>query len=121
MVSPDGNFKTYREIIPTKEPPVNPYLALSLRDLSLIEMHNETYLASSDDINPVINFDKLRLVYPILSFIQNLQKVGYSIEVHPGIQTYLDNLKVLTEKQLWAVSKAQEPYEQRETRSPTIL
>jgi len=120
LISPVGNFHLYREILQKKDLPINPYIALSLRDLSVIEMNNETFTDNDEKSKTVINFQKLRLIYPHFTTIQKLQSTPYVYEPNPVIQTFLDTTKILNEEQIWSVSKVHEPFSHREQRSPSI-
>jgi len=98
IFSPQSNYIAYREILSTKKEPINPYLALELRDISLIELHNESTLENA------INFDKLRLLGGHLLYIKKLQVTPYVIPNDDLVQSYLSNLTVLSENLLWEYS-----------------
>jgi hypothetical protein len=83
--------------------PINPYLALTLRDLSLIELHNETRLNSS-----LINLEKLRLVSNTLLPLKKMQEVSYTFVKHAAIQRYLLKYQVLDEEELYKLASTTE-------------
>ena len=78
-------------------------MALNLRDLSLIELHNKTTLSNS-----LINIEKLRLVSNILMPLKKMQEANYQFVKIPGMQRWLANYQVLDEDELYKLASMTE-------------
>jgi len=81
-----------------------PYVGLYLRDITFIS-ENEDYVDKE-----LINFQKMRLFADVVEEIETLQLQTFNLqEVEEPIVQFLNNLKVLGEKELYKISLEREP------------
>ena len=78
-----------------------PYMALLLRDLSLIELHNKTKLKDN-----MINLEKMRMVANILLPLRKLQDTPYLFPRNEQIVRYFLDYRTLSEDEMWDCSLA---------------
>ena len=71
LMSVAGSFKNYRAAFVEATPPLVPYMAVPLQDLTFIEQGNPDY------IGELINFEKRVLVSSVLDSVQRYQKVAF--------------------------------------------
>eukprot|EP00011_Vannellida_sp_DIVA3-517-6-12_P004440 CAMPEP_0114614398 /NCGR_PEP_ID=MMETSP0168-20121206/5634_1 /TAXON_ID=95228 ORGANISM="Vannella sp., Strain DIVA3 517/6/12" /NCGR_SAMPLE_ID=MMETSP0168 /ASSEMBLY_ACC=CAM_ASM_000044 /LENGTH=863 /DNA_ID=CAMNT_0001825447 /DNA_START=55 /DNA_END=2644 /DNA_ORIENTATION=+ len=100
--SMEKSYKLYRSILVTKSPPLIPYLGVNLKDLTFMEDGNPDFL---DDGKRIINFEKYRMIASIIAELLRYQQATYRIVPDPEIQYYLDNMVILSEKQLYTYSQ----------------
>lgn len=102
-MSPQSAFAAYREYIASVSPPCVPMLAVYLSDLTLVD-------ENVDLVFGLVNLDKLRLVYEIISRVQLYQHEAYStiMRVEP-LAAYLECLPRWSEDELYDISLALEP------------
>ena len=100
-----GNFKAYRSILEKSEPPCLPFLGLYLQDLTFIE---EVPTFSEQGVQQ-INWTKMQTLYKILYEILSLQKSAFNFEKVQYIQLYLTSVPILTQEELYKISKQKEP------------
>mmetsp|Transcript_19008 Transcript_19008/g.48341 ORF Transcript_19008/g.48341 Transcript_19008/m.48341 type:complete len:605 (-) Transcript_19008:112-1926(-) len=102
LMSPQHNFKAYRSLDHT--PPMIPYLAMYLRDLTFVNDGNKDYLEENATI---INFEKMMLfaerIYSWLDFTY----VPYALTSKDNIRNVLSNITWLDEEALHKCSKSQ--------------
>ncbi|KYR00468.1 RasGEF domain-containing protein [Tieghemostelium lacteum] len=104
LMAPKNNFKVYREVLHTKNPPCLPFLGLYLTDMTFIEE------ATPDLIdNGLINMVKRSHLATVIKEIQQFQKVPYSFTPVPIIRDYLLQINGLQERALYKQSKIIEP------------
>lgn len=103
LMSAESSFKTYRSAIHTANPPCLPYLGVYLKDLTFIEDGNK------DKINGLINFGKRRLLYTVISEIQQFQQKGYVFTHEAPVEAYLSEIATLDENELYNISLQCEP------------
>lgn len=103
LMSPSGNFKSYRNLDTT--PPTLPYLAISLRDLTFINDGNPDYIG-----NNLINFQKMVLFDEQIQKILKCQSTPYSLTRKEEIKSQLTNLYCVEEDELvkFATNKTDE-------------
>eukprot|EP00300_Choanocystis_sp_HF-7_P039875 c6222_g1_i1.p1 GENE.c6222_g1_i1~~c6222_g1_i1.p1 ORF type:complete len:815 (+),score=182.58 c6222_g1_i1:28-2445(+) len=82
-LSPDKNYKAYREHLKTADPPCVPYLGVYLSDLTFMEEGNKDFLP-----NGHINFFKSQLVSRVISEVMLYQQKGYNFHPVPQIQNF---------------------------------
>ncbi|KAI8823022.1 ras guanine nucleotide exchange factor domain-containing protein [Fimicolochytrium jonesii] len=126
-VSPKGQYANYRKVLKELVPPAVPFLGrylltichphifhsiftsfhvagVSLTDLTFMELGNPDFLPDTS----LINFDKRRKVYQILTgSIQKFQQQPYNLIVVPGIRDFLSglsNLQLLNDDELYEMS-----------------
>ncbi|PRP86627.1 Ras guanine nucleotide exchange factor [Planoprotostelium fungivorum] len=97
VFQPEGNHKNFRQILKAKNladstQPINPYFALHLRDLALVEMHNK------DKIGERINFHKMRVVAPIFAAMQRYQRVPYVYEHNAEMSMRLESISPIMDE-----------------------
>src|SRR4051812_28843670 len=100
----EGSFKNARQALSNSIPPCIPYLGTTLMDLTFIEEGNPDRLK-----NNLINFEKRKLVYTILSKIEQFQNVSYNFQRVPEIEELLKNLAQKSEKETYSLSLVCEP------------
>lgn len=100
----ESSFKTARQAINLAIAPSIPYIGITLMDLTFIEEGNPDRLADN-----LINFEKRKLWYNILSKIEQFQKVSYNLQRIPEVDEFLNTLPTMAEKQLWELSLKCEP------------
>lgn len=98
-----GSYKEYRMILKSANPPIIPYLGVYLTDLTFTEDGNP------DMIDGLINFNKRRLIYRVLSEIEQYQLTPYKIEIQKRILNHLSNLNFCNDEELYNLSLLREP------------
>ncbi len=98
-----GSYKNYRTALKSTLPPLIPYLGIYLSDLTFIEDGNPNMLG------PLINFHKRRLVYRVISEIQQCQQQAYTITLIDQVQGVLKQLTYTNDKELYELSLIHEP------------
>ncbi|KAJ6231325.1 ras guanine nucleotide exchange factor a [Anaeramoeba flamelloides] len=97
-------YKEYRDHLDKTEPPVVPYLGVFLTDITFISS------GSPNKIDGLINFSKRKLLYNVVSKIQEYQRVPYKFQYVHQIQVLLRKpLKGQSEKELYQISLKREP------------
>lgn len=95
LLSPQGNYKQYREYLSSRTPPTLPFIGLFLTDLTY---SNESLKTFVNDDNKTINFERLRVIGKAVYQIHSFQKIGYEFQqtkgfVKPIFQRYQYNDK----------------------------
>jgi len=103
LMNPEGSFSNYRKRLHDASPPAIPYLGVYLSDLTFTEDGN------ADKIEQLINFGKRRLVYRIIEEVKQYQVTAYTFPPTEPLHTYLSELPVLNEGQLFDLSLWREP------------
>ncbi|PRP73093.1 putative leucine-rich repeat receptor-like protein kinase [Planoprotostelium fungivorum] len=99
----DMNHQNLRNVQMRTELPMNPYFALSLKDLTVVEEVHESRIEGR------INLEKLRIITPILRDIHYQQTVPYDIREDITMQLKLDEMEVLDSSERWKKSLECEP------------
>ncbi|KAL6073477.1 cell division cycle-related protein [Balamuthia mandrillaris] len=103
MMDASGNYKNYRDRLAAVSPPLIPFQAVYLSDLTFIE---EVPTMTEDGL---INFNKMMLLGKVISEIERYQKAPYVYYVVPPIEEFLlHKLPIMEEKELYARAKANE-------------
>jgi len=128
VMSPDANFKTYRNEYDRSVPPYMPYLGTHLSDLLFLEETIPRFLDSSS--SQLINFSKMEKTAQFIQTLELSQQIPYSITPVPIIMSYIKEYPVLDQKEAYnrsleceARAKKNRPnssYLQTQTSPPTI-
>ena len=104
MMSHEGSYRAYREILHHCDPPTIPYLGTYLTDLTFIEDGNQ------NNDGALINVDKRYKVAAVIGEIQQYQRIGYkSLQPNPVMQYYLRHLETVDEEEAYRISLKVEP------------
>jgi len=106
LMHPNASFKNYRNRLHASTPPCLPYLGVYLSDLTFMEDGNP------DKVDGLINFAKRRLMHGTIEEVQQYQVTPYNISKMEPAYTYLVELPILSEKDLYELSLAREPRKQ---------
>jgi hypothetical protein len=118
-LSSDSNYKQYRELMVSQQPPMSPYLGVFLKDIILIEIGNPTYLGDS---NTLVNFSKFRMISNIIAEITTLQRVHYTFPINNDLYNIFQSpLLVYNEEKLFDLSREVEPASQKTNSSSSIV
>jgi len=106
QLSNQHNYKLYREMLHTQQPPCCPYFGVYLTDLTFVEEGNPDKLE-----NGLINFEKNFLFYKVIKEIKLYQQTPYNFQVVDRIQDYLLSVETLDENEAYNLSLRDEPRE----------
>jgi hypothetical protein len=109
LMSMDGGFRNYRQVLEQCLPPCIPYMGTVLMDLTFIEDGN------LDNIGTLINWAKRKALYKILNRIMYYQTADYNIKPIPEVQAMLRQAPQLDESELYEVSQLREPTDCKRT------
>jgi len=102
--------KIYRETIASIDPPGIPYLGVYLTDL--VYTDESPNFVKSPGGKDLINFGKRRIVYNIISGLQQFQQASYNLQPVHQIENLLKTERLrqhrLDEKELWKLSQERE-------------
>ncbi|KAJ3438889.1 ras guanine nucleotide exchange factor a [Anaeramoeba flamelloides] len=99
----DKGYKEYRDRLDKTEPPLVPYLGIFLTDITFISS------GSPSTIDGLINFSKRKLLYNVVSKIQEYQRVRFKFHYVHQIQVLLrKGLKGKNDKELYKESLRRE-------------
>jgi hypothetical protein len=105
ITDPSHNYANYRKQLASTRPPMIPFQALNLKELTFIE-ENVSRLEDPE----WINFEKMSLLAKVLVTIAHLQKLSYRLNVVDAVMRYLKQPPiVLSEKELVIRSRQCEP------------
>jgi len=102
LISMQGAFKNYRNLIQQLKPPSIPYLGVCLQDLTFVD-------ENPDRVGQLINCTKLQLVHSIIKDNIRFQDTVYDIAPMEDIQEFIEQLPHLNEKELYQCSLEREP------------
>jgi RasGEF domain len=116
---PMHNFQNYRAAIQAASPPVLPYLAMYLRDLTYISDGNSTYLSVMANEPLPLNWEKQRLFWEHVQrlrtyFPDDRNPYASTIQMERVLRSYLLNLRVLDNENLYNHSRIMNPIMVRE-------
>eukprot|EP00002_Diphylleia_rotans_P000839 TRINITY_DN1044_c0_g1_i4.p1 TRINITY_DN1044_c0_g1~~TRINITY_DN1044_c0_g1_i4.p1 ORF type:complete len:1267 (-),score=234.72 TRINITY_DN1044_c0_g1_i4:554-4354(-) len=103
LMSSESSFKRYRETLHNCQPPCMPYIGIYLTDLTHIEDGNPTI------IDGQINFEKLKLVFRVISEIRQYQYGTYGFPKSSTLAPFLTLLPHLEDDALYRISTLREP------------
>jgi len=97
------NYPKYRQLLKQRSPPIIPFLGIHLTDLTFIEENPDTTPTG------LINFEKMYLIAKVLKEILRCQSTKYEFSKVNVIQEFLEQQMILSEDQLWSLSRKCEP------------
>lgn len=100
QISVLNNFEKLRAVQSNSTPPMIPYLPLYLKDISLIELGNPTFLGDSD----TINFTKFRMISKRFSEIEALQRIPYNYRYNYVLLEWFSSLPSLPDEKIFMYS-----------------
>jgi hypothetical protein len=103
IMSSDGSYKNYREMLSSVSPPCLPYIGVHLSDLIFIEDGNP------DEVSGLINWDKRSLVHRVIDLLGQYQNNKYNLTPVPSIAAFFETMSPPSEKELYDVSLSREP------------
>eukprot|EP01090_Pellita_catalonica_P000606 TRINITY_DN10419_c0_g1_i1.p1 TRINITY_DN10419_c0_g1~~TRINITY_DN10419_c0_g1_i1.p1 ORF type:complete len:581 (-),score=81.77 TRINITY_DN10419_c0_g1_i1:1794-3425(-) len=105
LMHPQGSFRAYRAHLREQSVPCLPYLGTYLTDLTFIEDGNP------DKVDGLVNFSKRKMVYKIISEVQQYQPPNskYEFKPDPALSYFLSELPILQDKDLYNLSLLREP------------
>jgi len=106
----DLSFRTYRDELKNADPPCLPYLGVHLTDLTFMD-ENPDYVTTETSQGPVslINFAKRKMVYNVISLVQQYQQRAYNLQPVHQITQFLNKLPAMDEQELYHLSLKREP------------
>ncbi|EGG18190.1 RasGEF domain-containing protein [Cavenderia fasciculata] len=104
LMANKGNFKVYRDVLHTKNPPCLPFLGVYLTDLTFLEEGSPETLEGG-----LINMIKRTQLAAVIQEIQQFQQQPYSFTPVPIIRDFLLQVQGLQERALYKQSKLIEP------------
>lgn len=104
-LSPESNYRALRELLHKVNPPCFPYLGVYTSDLTFLDDGNPNF------INNLVNFEKRRLVYSIISDLITYQDKPYNFMPFPELKSLLLNIESIPDKELYEYSLKREPRE----------
>lgn len=99
LMKGDQSYRKIREALLSIKPPAIPYIGIFLKDIVFIADGNPDFTADG-----LINFNKYRLLYTVISQIQQFQQEAYSFHAVQQIEHLLTNLKVHDDDVLYNMS-----------------
>eukprot|EP01104_Vermistella_antarctica_P014558 TRINITY_DN460_c0_g3_i1.p1 TRINITY_DN460_c0_g3~~TRINITY_DN460_c0_g3_i1.p1 ORF type:complete len:1428 (+),score=393.76 TRINITY_DN460_c0_g3_i1:424-4707(+) len=103
LTNMEGSYKRLRDHLAESSPPAVPYLGVYLMDLTFIEDGNP------DMIGNLINFEKRKFVYRVITIIQKFQHTPYNLKEVNLIQEIIKRCPKYDEKMLYKLSLELEP------------
>ncbi|KAH3759227.1 Ras guanine nucleotide exchange factor [Pelomyxa schiedti] len=101
ITAPTSSFASLRQFLHSANPPCIPYLGVYLTDLTFIEEGNTDTIE-----NTYVHFAKFRMVAGVIQEMQQYQQKPYNFSRVDSIQTFLNNLDSLSEKEAFDLSLA---------------
>lgn len=101
-LSSNNAFKVYREVLANSDPPCIPYLGVYLTDLTFID-------ENPNNLKGLVNFFKRKLIYNVISKVQQYQNTFYNLQPVWQIQRLLMKLPTLDEDTMHRLSLKREP------------
>jgi hypothetical protein len=102
-MSRNTNYKLFRALLRSVNPPCIPYLGMYLTDLTFIEEGNQDKLQDGS-----INFTKRQRLSEVIAEIQTYQNTPYFLAELSFIRDYLYNVEALPEEQCYKLSQKRE-------------
>jgi len=101
LISVKDNFKKLRVAKSQVSPPLVPYLAIYLKDISLLELGNPTILEGTTD---TLNFTKFSMISERFLEIIMLQKCAYNFRWCSVLARWLEQISFVSEDELFNFS-----------------
>ncbi|KAJ3289543.1 hypothetical protein HDU79_003983 [Rhizoclosmatium sp. JEL0117] len=115
VVSSEGSYRTYRQLISQQQSldspgPVLPYLGVNLSDLTFTEDGNPTHVFDEASKEQVINFSKFRMISKLLNGIIKSQVGQFDFEHDEVANRWIrQEWEALSSKELYEMSLVCEP------------
>eukprot|EP01133_Synstelium_polycarpum_P004020 gene4020-4656_t len=104
LMAPKHNYKVYRDVLHTKNPPCLPFLGVYLTDLTFLEEGSPDTLEGG-----LINMVKRTQLAAVIQEIQQFQQLPYALTPVPIIRDFLLQVQGLQERALYKQSRIVEP------------
>jgi len=104
IMSHKKNYKYYREVLRSRNPPILPYVGCFQTDLVFIEDGHKILLENGD-----ILFKKCYLVAKVIQEVQQYQQTPYNLQVVDSIRDLVIDLHPCTEEECWQLSTQIKP------------
>jgi len=105
--NPGNSFKLLREKLKASGGNALPYMGCVLGDLTFMDEGNPNFIM--EDSIKLINFPKHHLINRSITEIQQFQKTRYNLTLREPIYTFLQQMPVLLDRELFALSLEREP------------
>jgi len=115
LMSPEQSFKKFRAALDTAGNTALPYIGMSLSNLTFMEDGNADEVKSSreGDDRMLINFPKHFMIYKTIDRLQKFQYgASWNLEKDDLVESYLYELPVLKEHELYQLSLIRQPRSQ---------
>lgn len=110
IMSSESSFKVYRQRLAASDPPCIPYLGVYLTDLTFMDENPDNItVETSHGCVSLINFAKRKMVYNVISLIQQYQQKSYNLQPVHQIAQFLTKLPAMDEQELYLLSLKREP------------
>lgn len=112
LMSADKSFRGYRAHMTSCSPPLVPYIGIYLTDLTFIEDGNSDFITHQVSSKKLINWAKRKMVYEVISKIQDYQTKTYEFVPVYQVQQIIEsalNENFLSDNQIYDLSKKREP------------
>lgn len=111
IMSNEQAFRLYRETLVRADPPCIPYLGVYLTDLTFIEDGNPKEIIHPESKKGLINFYRRKLVYNVISLVQQYQQLSYNLQPVYQIAQFFqkDRMPKGTDDDLYRLSLQVEP------------
>mmetsp|Transcript_32085 Transcript_32085/g.89814 ORF Transcript_32085/g.89814 Transcript_32085/m.89814 type:complete len:616 (+) Transcript_32085:50-1897(+) len=109
FISRESSYKSYREALHDRNPPIIPYIGVYLSDLTFLEDGNKDFTSGDQ-----VNFHKRIMISNVIKEIKTYQQMPYNIEEIESIQRYVDETMTMSldDNQLYDYSVKCEPRQQ---------
>jgi len=110
IMSSESSFKMYRQVLAASTPPCIPYLGVYLTDLTFMDENSDNIpIKTLNGPVNLINFAKRKMVYNVISLVQQYQNTTYNLQPVHQIMNFLTKLPNMTEQELYMLSLKREP------------
>ncbi|XP_031563112.1 uncharacterized protein LOC116298715 [Actinia tenebrosa] len=104
LMDAKDNYKRYRSTLRSSPTPTIPYFGIYMKDLTFIAEGNADFLKGG-----LVNLNKRRLIYLVVNDIRKFQKKSYNFQEVTEIREFLLDHKIMTEDDLYLISRELEP------------
>ena len=102
-MSHENNFLQYRKLVKGITPPCLPFYGIISKDVTMINVGNVTTEKN------LVNFEKSVLIWKVACEIMTFQRTPFTFPTKPLLKSYLANLQVKTDNELYDLSIKYEP------------
>lgn len=108
IMSSAGSFKEYRAALKAAQPPIVPFIGLTLSDLTFAEEGNPDFIEQKG--KKFVNFGKQRIIHKIISDLLLFQDLGYKFDLEESVQAFLlEQFQFINDEALYSLSLQREP------------